>query len=61
MVGKTIISLLCGRMLDCWSLKVSKVVDGDDDSSGSLVSLVGDGFFLRKRVLKTACLPSWVD
>lgn len=61
MVGNTIINLLCGRMLDCWSLKVSRVVNGGGDSSSMLgVSLVGEGCFLRKMVLKTACFPSGV-
>ena len=57
-----IISLLWGRTLDCWSLKVSTVVDvdGGDGSSVLVDSLVGEGFFLRKRALKTACLLSGV-
>lgn len=41
MVGKTIISLLCGRMLDCWSLNVSRVVDEGDGSSVLVISLLG--------------------
>lgn len=61
MVGKTIISLLWGRMLDCWSLKVSRVVDVGGDSSSVLgVSLIGEGCFLRKMVRKTAWFPSGV-
>lgn len=51
-------SLLWGRILDCWSLKVSRVVDDGDGSSVSVVvSLIEERFSLRKRVLKTAFLP----